>query len=139
MQAARRLPGAIPHGRDALPVGARRAERNSSPVAEHREAFADHPSNLDLDALKGAVHIPHGGPARRLLAEHVPWLQCCPQFDVDVALCEFADFWKPVFKVGQEPIWIDREPLLREVAENFIEIRLAKVREHPSVVKLCTP
>src|SRR5216684_224504 len=86
-----------------------------------------------------AVHVTHRAAATRFFAEDVPRFERGAEFDVNIALLQIADARKAKLEVRCEPICLERKTRLAQIANDIPEIRLAKMREHPTVVNVCAP
>src|SRR6185503_7610778 len=72
-------------------------------------------------------------------AEDMPGFKPGAQFDMNIALREIADARETKFEVWREPVELEWVPGVAQVVNHILEIRLAKMRQHPAVVNVCSP
>ena len=109
------------------------------PLHGDGETVADEPARLDLQAFERAVHVTHRAAAAGFFAEHVPRFERGAQFDLHIALRQIADARETKFKMRREPLELERITGLAQIADDILEIRFAKMRQHPAVMNVRAP
>ncbi len=98
-----------------------------------------HAGDFDLQSFDRRIHISHRATGTRLLSEHVPRFERLPQFDVDALRRDRSVERETELQVRREPLWLQREAVPAEIAEDILEVLGHEVRQHEAVVQLRVP
>ena len=114
-------------------------ERDRVTVAGNDVPRVGQPGHLDLEAFHGGIDIADRSAGAGFFPEHVPWFEGLAELEADAAPDHRASGGKSKFKMGREPLHLQREPRFSQVADYIRKILRDKMREHKPVVDFRAP
>src|SRR5512146_1819913 len=139
MQTGFRLPCPEADAGDELSLGPRGMQRHAAAVATEDKTGFGEPAQRYLQTLHRRIDVTGRSPASGFFAQNMPRLDGLPQLDLHAAVSDLADNGKAKFKMGGEPVGLQRIARIGQLRQNFVKVLGNKVWQHPAVMQRSPP
>src|SRR5437868_11225566 len=114
-------------------------KRHNLFVANDQETGIVHAINFHLETFQRGIHITRRPSDRALLTQHMPGLECMPDFHGYSSLSDRAVIRKAKLQMRLEPIQMYVASIFSQMFDHFLEIFSDEVWKQKSIMQFCSP
>ena len=139
VEALGRLPGPEPHSGHIFPRHAGGKQWHAPAVAGDHMSRLHQPRHQHHNPLQRTVHQPRGGPAARLLAQHMPRLKRPPQLESHAVVHHLPQLRKAELPQGLKPVALEGKSTPPQIVEHAVKICHQEMGQEKLVVQRRSP